>query len=76
LDLAVLDIKLKEMTGLDVLEELNRMDPKISAIMLTAYPALAQKAITLGAKEFLVKPVDVDELEEKVNHLLGGSASG
>jgi DNA-binding NtrC family response regulator len=75
LDLAVLDIKLKKRTGLEVLEEMNQMNPGISAIMLTAYPALAKEAVKLGAKDFLVKPIDVDELEDRIRQVLGSSAS-
>jgi|Deesub1362B_J571_1020462.scaffolds.fasta_scaffold21576_2 CheY-like chemotaxis protein len=74
-ELAVLDIKLKVMSGLDVLEQIHRDNPEIKAIMLTAYPALAQKAITLGAQEFVVKPVDVEELEAKVQRILGENTS-
>lgn len=67
-DLAILDIKLKKLTGLEVLEELRKADPDIKVIMLTGYPTIesARQALSLGAVEYCVKPIDKDELEEKV----------
>ncbi len=67
-DLAILDIKLKKISGVEVLAELKKIIPSIRAIMLTGYPTLetAQAALRLGAGEYCVKPIDNDELEEKV----------
>ncbi len=72
LDLAVLDIKLKKMSGLEVLEELKKITPSIRAIMLTGYPTMetARESLKLGANEYCVKPIDKDELEEKVAKVL------
>jgi DNA-binding NtrC family response regulator len=71
-DLAILDIKLKKMSGVDVLEILRDVRPEAKAVMLTGYPTLktAERAITLGAHEYLTKPLDVDQLEAKVNAVL------
>ena len=73
-DLAILDIKLKKISGLDVLAELKKIAPSMRAIMLTGYPTLetAQAALKLGATEYCVKPIDNDELEEKVANVLEG----
>jgi DNA-binding response OmpR family regulator len=72
LDLAILDIKLKTMSGVDVLAKLKEHAPSIKAIMLTGYPTVetARRSITLGADEYLVKPIDIDELEAKVKAVL------
>ena len=66
--LAILDIKLKKMSGVDVLKELGQVSPQTGVLMLTGYPTLetAREALNLGAKEYLVKPIDKNELEEKV----------
>jgi DNA-binding NtrC family response regulator len=71
-DLAILDIKLKKISGLEVLEELKKIAPSIRAIMLTGYPTLetAQAALKLGAIEYCVKPIENDDLEEKVAKVL------
>ncbi len=71
-DLAILDIKLKKMSGMEVLEELKRIKPSLRAMMLTGYPTLetAREAVKLGANEYCVKPIEIDELEEKVASVL------
>ena len=71
-DLAILDIKLKKMNGVEVLEEMKKKDPKIKVIMLTGYPTIetARESLALGAAEYCVKPIDKDELEEKVAQVL------
>jgi DNA-binding NtrC family response regulator len=67
-DVAILDIRLKKMSGVDVLEELKKISPRTQVIMLTGYPTLdtARQAQELGAFEYCIKPIDKDELEEKV----------
>jgi len=73
-DLAILDIKLKKMSGVEVLAILKTDNPAMRAIMLTGYPTVetAREAISLGADEYCVKPIDRDELEEKVEKVLKG----
>jgi DNA-binding NtrC family response regulator len=73
-DLAILDIKLRRMTGVEVLEELKKIRPALKAIMLTGYPTLetARESMKLGANEYCVKPIDKDELESKVSDVLRG----
>ncbi len=72
IDLAILDIKLKKMSGVEVLEEMKKITPTLRAIMLTGYPTLetARESLSLGASEYCVKPIDKDELEEKVENVL------
>ena len=72
IDLAILDIKLKRMSGIEVLALLKIEVPTIRAIMLTGYPTVetAREAISLGADEYCVKPIDRAELEEKVEKVL------
>lgn len=71
-DLAILDIKLKKMSGIQVLEQLKNISPAMKVIMLTGYPTIetAREAIELGAGEYCVKPIDKQELEEKVAEVL------
>ena len=73
-DLAILDIKLKKMTGVEVLAEIKKFSPSVRAIMLTGYPTVetAQTSLRLGANEYCVKPIDNEELEEKVARVLEG----
>ncbi len=71
-DLAILDIKLEKMSGVEVLGLLKEIQPSMKAIMLTGYPTVetAREAISLGADEYCVKPIDRDELEAKVEKVL------
>ncbi len=71
-DLAILDMKLLKMTGVEVLEEIRKVSPDTRAIMLTGYPTLetARQSLQLGAREYCVKPIDREELEAKVAKVL------
>ncbi|MBM9613554.1 response regulator [Desulfobulbus rhabdoformis] len=71
-DLAILDVNLKEMSGLKVLAELKKTHPLLRAIILTGYPTLAsaREAIKLRVDEYCVKPIDRYELESKVTSIL------
>ncbi|OIP92877.1 MAG: response regulator [Syntrophobacteraceae bacterium CG2_30_61_12] len=75
-DLAILDIKLKKMSGIEVLGLLKEIDPKMRVMLLTGYPTLdtARQALELGAGEYCVKPIEKDDLEEKVAGLLDSHA--
>lgn len=74
-DVAILDIRLKKMSGVDVLEELKRISPQTQVIMLTGYPTLdtARQAQEWGAFDYCIKPIDKDELEEKVASALAAA---
>ncbi len=74
-DLAILDLKLKRMSGVQVLAELKRLTPATRAIILTGYPTIetAQASYQMGAAEYCVKPIDNEDLEKKVNRLLDTS---
>jgi signal transduction histidine kinase len=60
----LLDIRMPGMDGIRALEEIRKIDPLVSVIMLTGYGTLmtAQQAMVGGANQYLRKPPDVDEL--------------
>lgn len=64
----VMDIRMPEMDGIKALEELRKIDPHVSVIMLTGYGTLltAQQAMLAGANQYLRKPPDIAELIEAV----------
>ena len=64
--LVVMDIRMPEMDGIRALEELRKIDPHVSVIMLTGYGTLntAQQAMVAGANQYLRKPPDILELIE------------
>lgn len=67
-DIVFLDIRMKGISGLDVLERVKKMDKRIKIIMLTIYEEqeMVNKAKELGADEYITKPFRIDYLEEVV----------
>ena len=76
-DIAILDIKLKKISGVEVLRQIKDMRPDIEVVMLTGYPTLetAKEATSHGAREYLVKPIDKQELENKIAEILESRSS-
>ena len=69
-ELIFLDINLNDGTAFDFLEQTEHLDFKI--IFITAYEEYALKALKIGAVDYLLKPVDIEELEialEKIKKL-------
>jgi DNA-binding NtrC family response regulator len=71
-DLALLDIKLPDMEGIELLKEIHRETPKMMKIMITGYPSLenAVKALNLGADAYVIKPINPEELLKTVKEKL------
>ena len=65
IDIVLSDYKMPDITGLEVLEHVKKINPAISFIILTAYGTIenAVKAMRLGAFDYISKPVDLDELD-------------
>lgn len=63
-DLALLDLKLAEGNGIQLMEELHRVNPELPVIILTAHGSInsAVEAIKKGAYSYLTKPFDYQEL--------------
>lgn len=64
-DLVLLDIKMGDGTGFNLLEQLEPVDFKV--IFITAYDQFAIKAIRFSALDYLLKPVDPDELVNAIS---------
>jgi two-component system response regulator PilR (NtrC family) len=67
-DLLISDIKMPDMSGVDLLRAAKKIDPHVLAIMITAFASTetAVEAMRLGACDYLSKPFDVDLLKMKV----------
>jgi DNA-binding NtrC family response regulator len=67
-DVAVLDLKMEDLDGLEVLKIFKIMDPQLAVIMLTGHGSAeaAKKAIDLGAFDYLTKPCELEELLKKI----------
>ncbi len=71
-DLVLLDLMLPDRSGLEVLEELRKMDKSLPVLMLTAYGSVetAVKALRLGADNFLTKPWSNEKLLLEIQQAL------
>ncbi|MDX1477871.1 MAG: LytTR family DNA-binding domain-containing protein, partial [Saprospiraceae bacterium] len=63
-DLVFLDIRMRDGTGFDLLQKLPRIDFQL--IFVTAYDEFALRAFKFNAVDYLLKPIDVEELEASV----------
>jgi len=72
-NVALIDIRLPDMEGTELLTALNETTPKMRKVILTGYPALenAVKAINKGVDYYLIKPINPDELLRVIKELLG-----
>jgi two-component system response regulator RegA len=63
-DAAVVDLRMTDGSGLDVLSELQRDFPELRSIILTGYGSIATalEAVRRGAFDYLTKPVDADDV--------------
>ena len=66
------DIRMPETSGVELLPKVLAQDPDLAVIMLTAIdePRTAIECLKLGAYDYLIKPVDLDELEMSLQHAL------
>ena len=64
-DLAILDIKLPDVGGLQVLKDIKKLQPNICAVLITAYPTTesAIMAIQEEAYEYITKPFDISHVK-------------
>ncbi|MCZ6702252.1 MAG: response regulator, partial [Ignavibacteria bacterium] len=73
IDLILLDVHMPQMNGLDLLEKIKTIYPKIPVIVITAVDEVkvAVKADKLGASDFITKPFNADELLLTIKRAIG-----
>lgn len=71
-DIAVLDLKMEGMDGLEALKIFKIMAPKLPVIILTGHGCLssAEEGIKIGASDYISKPYDFEQLVEKVRTIV------
>lgn len=71
-DLVIIDLKMENMDGLEVSRKIKQLNPETPIMILTGYGSLetAIEALRLDLDDYVLKPVNRDELSEKIHHCL------
>ena len=71
-DIMLIDVKMPEMSGLDLLRKIKESDADIAILMMTAHGDIrdAVEAMKLGAYDYLLKPFDLDELNLTIEKMV------
>jgi len=72
LDLVILDLKMPEMDGIEVLKRIKEINKNIRVIIITAYGTIqsASDALNLGADDFISKPFDIAKIRVTIKNVL------
>ena len=72
-DVAVLDLKLEDMDGIEILRIFKKLVPEMPVIMLTGHGSeeAAREGMACGAFDYLTKPSDLDDLVQKILQAVG-----
>jgi DNA-binding NtrC family response regulator len=72
MDLVLLDLGLPSMSGIEVLKEIKKIEPKSKIIVITGYPSVESSVVALrfGAWDYIQKPVDIPVLLKKISNAL------
>jgi len=71
-DALISDVRMPDMTGLDLLREIRKQDESIEVVMMTGYPTIASavQALKEGAYDYLSKPLILDELRHLMARMM------
>lgn len=70
-DLILLDFRMPVMNGLELLKRARQIDPEVDAVIMTAYGTIetAVEAMKIGARDYVTKPIDLDELSVLIRYI-------
>lgn len=69
-DVLVLDMKLKDMNGMEILEKVKKAKPRLYVVVITGYSTVknAVKAMKIGANDYISKPFNDDDIIDAVHN--------
>ncbi|MCR5594671.1 MAG: response regulator [Lachnospiraceae bacterium] len=74
-DIALLDIDMPDMNGIELAARIKKLQPNCGVIFLTAYSEYAVEAFALHASGYLLKPVSIEKLKEEIEYAILGRRS-
>lgn len=76
-DAAIVDLRLPDITGIDVIREIRRRNLSTVILMITAFSTVetAIQAMKLGAYDYVTKPFKIDDLKARIHEAISGSQS-
>jgi DNA-binding NtrC family response regulator len=71
-DIAIIDLKMPRMDGIELLKSMKSIDHSIDAVMLTAFATVgsAVSALKLGAFDYLTKPTRIEEIDHVISNIM------
>jgi two-component system response regulator (stage 0 sporulation protein F) len=73
-DLAILDIKLGDTNGLDLLQHIRKQAPELPVILCTAYDSFQEHSRAAAATDYVVKSFDLTKLKKTISKILSKTA--
>ncbi len=76
-DIAILDLMMPGMSGLETLKQIKKMNVGLPVILLTGHGSTKEgvEGMRLGAADYLMKPLDINELLQKINETIDAAGA-
>ncbi|MHB1394012.1 MAG: sigma-54-dependent transcriptional regulator [Clostridia bacterium] len=73
INIVITDIKMPDMSGIELLKEIKALDSSIAVILITAFATLetAVEALKMGARDYITKPFNLDEIYSAISRIVG-----
>lgn len=70
-DVVLLDVLMPGLSGLEALERIRKFS-QVPVIIFSSNPYIFKYAVNMGVRDFIAKPLDLDDLVQKIDSILGG----
>lgn len=72
IDIAIVDLQMPRMNGIELLREIKKQDPNIEVLLITGFGTIssAVEAMKLGAYDYITKPVKLEEVENLIRRIV------